>query len=105
MPNRRVAETHELASRVPLEGTRDVRDVAAALNRMLEQLEQLETASGERERALRSTRRFVSDAGHELRTPLATLGANLETLVHRPDLAADQREEILAESLAEQQRL
>jgi len=68
-------------------------------------LERLQAAAAERERAHEATRRFVADAGHELRTPLATMGANLETLARNPGLPERQRRDMLAETLVDQRRM
>ncbi|WP_167194653.1 sensor histidine kinase [Brevibacterium pigmentatum] len=63
----------ELALRVPPElaipGT-EVGDVGAAVNRMLDHVG---TALDERYRGTEQMRRFVADASHELRTPIATI--------------------------------
>lgn len=40
-------------------------------------------------------REFVSNVSHELRTPLSIFRGYLETLLHEPDLPADERERIL----------
>jgi two-component system OmpR family sensor kinase len=70
----------EPGRRLPLPDARDeVRRLGQTLNQMLERLE----SALERERA------FVADAGHDLRTPLAALKAELELALRRPRTAAE----------------
>jgi len=75
----RVAEisAEALDQRVPDPGTDDeIGSLAGTMNRMLERLER----SAERQR------RFVSDASHELRSPLASIRAQIEVALTHPDL-------------------
>lgn len=67
----------DLAQRVPVPDARDeIAQLATTMNEMLARLE-----SG------RATQqRFVSDASHELRSPLATITTALELAAGRPDL-------------------
>jgi signal transduction histidine kinase len=59
----------ELADRVPIPQTRDeIAELAITMNQMLDRLQAAQQAQ----------RQFVSDASHELRSPLATLSATLE---------------------------
>jgi heavy metal sensor kinase len=70
-------DVDSLHRRLNLEGPPDeVKTLADAFDRMLERLEQ----------AFEQQSRFVTDAAHELRTPLATLRTNLEVV--RRDLHA-----------------
>ena len=80
----------------------EVRQLAGALNEMLARLG---TQSAATERALEATRRFAADAGHELRTPLTALRAQLDTLARNPELPLDQREALVADMTAEQDRM
>jgi two-component system sensor histidine kinase PrrB len=80
----------------------EVRQLAGALNEMLARLG---TQNAATERALEATRRFAADAGHELRTPLTALRAQLDTLARNPDLPADQRDALVADMTAEQDRM
>ncbi len=57
----------ELDVRVPLEGSQELRDLAAAFNTMADELQHAE--------ALRKS--LMADVSHELRTPLTVLEANL----------------------------
>ncbi len=67
----------DLSKRVPLPGARDeVHRLAETMNSMLDRLE----ASAGRQR------RFVADASHELRSPLANMQAALEVALARQDL-------------------
>jgi two-component system sensor histidine kinase PrrB len=66
-------------------GQQEVTELTATLNAMLERLQ----------RSMQATRRFTADAGHELRSPLASLGIDLETLRHNPDLPTHRRAEML----------
>lgn len=91
----------ELGRRVPEPGGQDeIARLARTMNEMLERLE----ASRDRQR------RFVSDAGHELRSPIATIRHELETLLANPEgadivevasglLAEDLRMQALVENL------
>jgi signal transduction histidine kinase len=71
---------------LPLPQARDeVRRLAQTLNEMLERLR----AAFERERS------FVSDASHELRTPIAVIKTELEGALRGPDLGPEARESIV----------
>lgn len=92
--------------RVPVPATRDeVAALATTMNRMLDRLE---------DAAVRQ-RRFVSDASHELRSPVASIRTQLEVGLRRPDadwpriaervLAEDARLEEAVADLVELARL
>jgi signal transduction histidine kinase len=81
--------------RLPLPAPRDeLRRLGTTLNEMLDRLE----AALERERG------FVAEAGHELRTPLALLRAELDFAIHHADSEAELRE-ALREASDETDRL
>lgn len=71
----------------------EVGRLARTLNSMLDRME----ASTERER------RFVSDASHELRSPIANIRTELEVALHHPDRTTWP--EVAAEVLAENERM
>ncbi|WP_308015128.1 HAMP domain-containing protein [Nocardia coffeae] len=74
----RVADigTSELAQRVPVPATRDeIARLATTMNEMLARIQTGHTAQ----------RRFLADASHELRSPLATVVAGLELAHHHPE--------------------
>lgn len=80
----------ELALRVPSElavpGT-EVGDVGASVNRMLDHVG---SALEERYRGTEQMRRFVADASHELRTPIATIRGWADfTRPYRDEIPAD----------------
>ena len=80
----------------------EVRQLAGALNAMLARLGE---SSAKTERALDATRRFAADAGHELRTPLTALRAQLDTLARNPELPLEQRNALVRDMTAEQDRM
>ncbi|MGC0364361.1 signal transduction histidine kinase [Rhodococcus sp. 27YEA15] len=79
--------SRDLDERIPVPDARDeVARLAITLNEMLERLQ-----AGQR-----AQQRFVSDASHELRSPLSTITAALELAASRPDLLDDA---LIGESL------
>ena len=97
---RAIARARVFDRRVPLgrrgEDRRDeVGELARCFNEMLDGLEASHLAQ----------RRFVDDAAHELRAPLATITGNVELLARARDLPSWQREAILADVGAEAERL
>lgn len=89
-------------ARLPRGGPREVDGLAATLNGLLDRVEE---AAVERDAALEASRRFAADAGHELRTPMAAIGANLDTLRTLSDDESRVRSEIVAELATEHIRL
>ena len=80
----------QLHRRVPQPaGDDEIGRLAATMNRMLERLES----------ARNSQRRFVSDASHELRSPITTIRQHAEVAVAHPDrtTATELAEVVLAE--------
>jgi two-component system, OmpR family, sensor kinase len=90
---RRITDT-DLSGRIPAHGRNEVSELAVTFNRMLDRLEA----------ALITQRRFLADAGHELRTPITVIQGNLDTLtVTAPDDA--QTLAIAADELSRMTRL
>ena len=99
----RVSHTRDLDSRLAAgDGPEEVDALAQSLNAMLARLAESSAAT---EQALNATRRFAADTGHELRTPLTSMQANVETLLHNPELKLAERRRILADVAQEQRRL
>jgi two-component system, OmpR family, sensor kinase len=81
--------------RLPLPEAHDeIRRLGETLNEMLDRLE----------RSFAGERRFVSDASHELRTPIAVVKTELEGILRSGDYGPDAREGLVA-ALEECERL
>jgi signal transduction histidine kinase len=81
---RDISET-DLARRIPIDQTDDeITALARTFNAMLDRLEE----------AFDIQRRFVDDAGHELRTPITIISGHLELLGESPD--PDELKETIA---------
>jgi two-component system sensor histidine kinase MprB len=89
--------TEELAGdpdpshRIDAEGRDELGRLARSFNRTLDSLE----------RSVEAQRQLVADASHELRTPIASLRANIQTLEHAGRLPAAERESLRADIVAE----
>jgi two-component system, OmpR family, sensor histidine kinase MprB len=89
--------TEELAGdpdpshRIDAEGSDELGRLARSFNSTLDSLE----------RSVEAQRQLVADASHELRTPIASLRANIQTLDHAERLPADERELLRADVVAE----
>jgi signal transduction histidine kinase len=65
----------DLTRRIPVRGYDEISELSATFNDMLERLES----------AFATQRRFVDDAGHELRTPITVIGGHLELMGDDPE--------------------
>ncbi len=70
---RSIQETN-LSSRIPVRGSDDIAELGRTFNAMLDRLE----------RVVQLQRDFVSDAGHELRTPITIVRGHLELMTDDP---------------------
>jgi two-component system, OmpR family, sensor kinase len=85
----------DLRQRLPLPRLHDeAGQLIAAINQLLERLELASAAQ----------QRFVSEAAHELRTPLAVLRSGLEVTLQRPR-GADENRAALEQAMGEVERL
>ena len=85
----------DLSVRVPVRGSGELRELAENYNTMAAQLERLDKTRSQ----------FVSNASHELKTPLATMKIMLETVMYQPDMPAELREEFMQDMNHEIDRL
>jgi two-component system, OmpR family, sensor kinase len=84
----------DLTGRIPVEGDDELAGLARTFNEMLDRLEQ----------AFASQKAFISDAGHELRTPITIIRGHLELMGDDPN---ERREtlELVADELDRMGRL
>ena len=85
----------DFSSRVQEKGSREMVQLAQAFNSMSERVENLD----------QSRNQFVSNASHELKTPLATMKIMIESLIYQPDMDRDLRTEFLTDINNEIDRL
>lgn len=79
-----------LGHRIPAVSTdAELQDVTDVLNDMLTRLEQ---AFEQQQQLIGSQQRFITDASHELRSPLANLRGTVEVILRRPRTADDYRQ-------------
>lgn len=100
---RTIGDERDFSRRVAYTGPQDeLGRLATTLNRMLAELEE---AFSQEERALQAQRRFSADVSHELRTPMTTIRGNIELLLREPPISDEDRSGVIADSLAEADRL
>ena len=73
----------DLSVRVPVRGSGELRELAENYNTMAAQLESLD----------KTRNQFVSNASHELKTPLATMKILLESMLYQPDMPSELEEQ------------
>ncbi|MCI3273136.1 sensor histidine kinase [Streptomyces cylindrosporus] len=83
-------------------GVTEVDDLAATLQKALARYDEQAARTAE---ALDTARSFSSAAAHELRTPLMSMGTNLDILAAHPDLPEPDRTEVLTDLRHEHARL
>jgi two-component system sensor histidine kinase PrrB len=98
-----VTTTRDLSRRLPEgEAGREVDELARGVNEMLGRLE---SSAAETERALEATRRFAADVGHEVRTPLTSMRANIDAVRRNPSMPELERSATLNDIAREQEDL
>ncbi len=85
----------DLSVRVPVSGSGELRELAENYNTMAAQLEGLD----------KTRNQFVSNASHELKTPLATMKIMLETVMYQPEMPEELRREFMQDMNHEIDRL
>ena len=85
----------DLSVRVPVRGSGELRELAENYNTMAAQLESLD----------KTRNQFVSNASHELKTPLATMKILLESMIYQPDMPSEVREDFMKDMNHEIDRL
>ena len=85
----------DLSVRVPVRGSGELRELAENYNTMAAQLESLD----------KTRNQFVSNASHELKTPLATMKILLESMLYQPDMPSEVREDFMKDMNHEIDRL
>ena len=86
-----IAGDPDPSHRIDAQGTDELGRLARSFNATLDSLE----------RSVEAQRQLVADASHELRTPIATLRANIQTLEHAERLPLAERESLRADIVAE----
>lgn len=82
-------------------GVPEIDEVAAVVDNTLDRYDGQVALTNQ---ALQAARSFAATAAHELRTPLAGIGTNLEVLHRHADIDPAERTEILDDLLAEHRR-
>ncbi|MCQ2457944.1 MAG: ATP-binding protein [Clostridia bacterium] len=85
----------DLSVRVPVKGSGELRELAENYNTMAAQLESLD----------KTRNQFVSNASHELKTPLTTMKILLENLIYQPEMPQELRTEFMQDINHEIDRL
>ncbi len=81
----------DLSRRLEVEGHDELARLAGSFNTTLDALE----------RSVAAQRHLIADAGHELRTPIASLRANIQVLGEAERLPADEQESLRADIISE----
>jgi len=85
----------DLSVRAPIRGSGEMKELAEAYNTMAAQLESID----------KTRNQFVSNASHELKTPLATMKIMLETIMYQPDMPRELQREFMEDMNHEIDRL
>ena len=85
----------DFSARVKVRGSGEMKQLARAFNSMSEKLETRD----------QSRNQFVSNASHELKTPLATMKIMIESLIYQPDMDKNLRTEFMTDINNEIDRL
>ena len=89
-----ISETQDLTRRIEAPGSDELGRLARRFNAMLDTIESSQEALTN---SVTAQRQLVADASHELRTPVASLRTDIESLLEHPELPADQRTRVLAD--------
>lgn len=76
------------SSRLPVEGADEFAELASTINLAFDRTS---AAFASQTRALAQLERFTGDAGHELRTPLASIKTNASYLLHMAEVAPENQ--------------
>ena len=97
--------TGDLSPRIAVDERGERDEVGRLAGRFNAMLGRLQASRAELDASVDAQRRLVTDASHELRTPVTSVRTNAEVLRERPDLPVEERNEILDDVVAQADEL